>query len=70
MAKLEQGGVMGGGINRGRQRREELLKAASVRAEERASRTPKQQLALLDKRLGKGKGAQKERARLSKEIEK
>jgi hypothetical protein len=39
-------------------------------AEERAKRTPKQQLALLDKRLGKGKGAKKERAQLARELEK
>jgi hypothetical protein len=43
-----------------------------VRAEElaeaRAKRTPKQQLALLDKRLGKGKGAKKEREKLAREL--
>lgn len=34
----------------------------------RAERSPKMQLALLDKRLGRGQGAAKERARLLKQI--
>ena len=38
---------------------------ASIRAEARAKRTPKQQLKHLDRLLGKGKGATKERARLN-----
>ena len=37
---------------------------ADVRQNARDSRTNKQQLALLDKRLGKGVGAEKERKRL------
>lgn len=37
--------------------------------EARAERTPQQQLATLDKRLGDGLGAVKERAKLQKQIE-
>lgn len=37
--------------------------------EARAERSPQQQLEVLDKRLGNGKGAAKERARLAVEIE-
>ena len=43
--------------------------AANARQQQRDKRTPKQQLALLDRRFGKGQGASKERARLQKEIE-
>jgi hypothetical protein len=56
-------------INRGRQRREELREEGSVRAEERAKRTPHQQLNLLDKRLGDGVGAVRERKHLQKLLE-
>jgi len=59
---------MARGINRGRQRRAELQERAKVLAEERASRTPAQQLALLDARLGEGEGACKERAKLIAEM--
>ena len=38
--------------------------AAQERAEVRANRSPQEQLATLDKRLGKGQGAKRERARL------
>lgn len=37
---------------------------AEARQTIRASRTPQQQLAILDRKLGKGVGAVKERARL------
>ena len=43
---------------------------AEVRREERAKRTPQQQIAVLDKKLGVGVGAKKERARLKKQIQK
>ena len=56
---------MGRGINRGYQRREELAEKAAELAEARAARTPTQQLALLDERLGAGVGASKERAKLA-----
>jgi len=39
---------------------------AEVRQEERAKRTVTQQIAKLDKKLGNGKGAVKERKRLEK----
>jgi hypothetical protein len=53
-----------GRINRGQRRKAELQAQAQVLAEERVARTPAQQLALLDTRLGKDKGARKERAKL------
>lgn len=59
---------MAGRINRGRLRKAELKEQAQVLADERAKRTPEQQLALLDTRLGKGVGARKERERLSKQV--
>ena len=51
-------------INRGYTRRSELHERAAVLAEERAKRTPAQQLEVLDQRLGVGVGATKERERL------
>ena len=53
-------------INRGHQRREELREVAEENANERAKRTHQQQLDLLDKRLGKGIGAVRERKHLQK----
>ena len=50
--------------NRGHKRREELREQAKVLQEARATRSPEQQLHLLDKRLGEGLGAAKERHRL------
>lgn len=41
---------------------------ATIRAEERAKRSPQQQLEVLDRTLGKGVGAVKERARLKAQI--
>ena len=43
-------------------------KALEARQEARAARTPEQQLAVLDERLGKDVGAVNERARLNKQI--
>ena len=60
---------MARGINRGHQRKAEIAERVIALEEERATRTPAMQLALLDKRLGKGVGARKERAQLAKEIE-
>lgn len=50
-------------------RKEIRRKEAQERAEVRAQRSPQEQLAILDKRLGKGQGAQRERARLQSIIE-
>ncbi len=55
--------------NNGRLAREYRRKGAKQRDEDRAQRTPQQQLALLDERLGKGIGAKKERARLQRLID-
>tara|TARA_B100000287_G_scaffold367068_1_gene362603 strand:- start:298 stop:480 length:183 start_codon:yes stop_codon:yes gene_type:complete len=48
-----------------RRSKSELREEANVRAEERANRTPAQQIAVLDKKLGTGIGAKKERKRLN-----
>lgn len=40
-----------------------------ARQSARNARTPEQQLAVLDRKLGKGQGAGKERAKLAKQIE-
>ena len=57
-------------INRGAMRRHELRNKAEAIAEERATRTPQQQIELLDQRLGIGIGAVKERKLLHDIIEK
>ena len=58
---------MAGAMNM-RHRREARRKAAEEMAQARATRTPKQQLVLLDERLGKGVGAARERAQLKKQL--
>jgi len=60
---------MARGINRGHQRKAEIAERVIALQEERATRTPAMQLALLDKRLGKGAGARKERAKLKAQLE-
>jgi len=57
-----------GRINRGRVRKSELQECAEIRREERAQRSPAQQLAELDARLGEEVGAVKERLRLAEEM--
>ena len=57
-----------GRINRGKQRKSELKECAEIRREERAQRSPAQQLAILDERLGEEVGAVKERLRLAEEV--
>ena len=55
---------------RGSQAREHRHKKALALAEEISKRSPRQQLALLDERLGEGLGAEKERAKLKALIKK
>lgn len=52
-----------------RKRMEKKQMTSEINAEERSKRSPKAQIDLLDKRLGKGVGASKERARLNAQIE-
>jgi len=49
-------------------RQKDKKDALLLRQQQRAERTAKQQLEVLDKRLGKGMGARKERARLLKQV--
>ena len=56
-------------INRGYKRKEELAESAAEMAEVRAARSPKQQIEELDRRLGPGVGAKKERSRLLETID-
>ncbi len=56
-------------INRSRARRTQLHSEATERAHERAGLTAEDQIAVLDRRLGKEVGASRERARLAREIE-
>lgn len=49
-------------------RKEDRKKEAIARQKERDNRSDKEQLKRLDDMFGKGKGAQKERARLEKKI--
>ena len=49
--------------------REQRRESANELAQLRATRTPQQQIEILDKRLGKDTGAKKERARLAALIE-
>lgn len=49
-------------------RRDERREEAIARQKVCDNRTPEQQLTNLDKRLGKNKGAKKERKRLTKEM--
>jgi len=57
-----------GRFRRGRAAKADRKERVAVLAEEYAKRTPKQQVALLDQRLGKGAGAVKERAQLQKRM--
>lgn len=54
--------------NKNKGRRDARVSGAALRKEERDLRTPQQQLERLDKLLGVGIGAKKERARLQKSI--
>ena len=44
------------------------IQGIAKRAEDRRERTPQQQIAVLDKRLGEGIGAKRERKRLARQI--
>jgi len=57
--------MSGSRINRGFRRRAELQESVEALTAERATRSPEQQLEVLDGRLGPGEGAVKERAKLA-----
>lgn len=54
----------------GKDRQKALREEAIERIEERNKRSAKQQMKILDERLGKGAGATKERERLAQQIDK
>jgi hypothetical protein len=58
----------GGKAGKGRTRKAARTASAIKLAEERAKRSPKEQIAHLDKLLGNGVGAKRERARLQEQI--
>ena len=58
----------GSGDLKGLARREERRREAFERHAARKNRSAKEQLALLDRKLGVGKGAKRERSRLEKMI--
>lgn len=58
----------GSGRPHGKDARQYRRSAAQERAEVRADRSPDQQLRELDRKLGAGVGAKRERARLRKQI--
>lgn len=55
-------------MKRGKEDRARRRENAETLAANRSKRTPQQQLQRLDEKLGVGEGAEKERARLEKEI--
>jgi len=55
-------------MRRGKEDRARRRENAEALAVERSKRTPMQQLRRLDEKLGVGKGAEKERARLKEEV--
>jgi len=57
-------------VAKSRTQREQHRQEAEARQEERNARHPREQLRLLDERLGKDQGARRERARLANQIEK
>lgn len=50
-------------------RKQKRIEEGEVRKAERAKRTPQEQIAMLDRMFGVGKGAARERARLLRGIE-